>query len=69
MAASKSIQKQNGVVVFTETTTGISTFFDYLKAGKTTEDFLEDYREVTLAQVLNVLELAEEQLNSVLPAE
>lgn len=69
MAASKSIQKQNGVVVFTETTTGISTLFDYLKAGKTTEDFLEDYCEVTLAQVLDVLELAEEQLNSVLPAE
>lgn len=65
MTASKSIRKQNGVVIFAGTDTAISILFDYLKAGKTTEDFLEDYPEVTFAQVLDVLELAKEQLDSI----
>lgn len=65
MTVSKSIQKQNGVVVFAGTAIEISMLFNYLKAGKPTETFLEDYREVKLEQVLDVLELAEERVNSI----
>jgi uncharacterized protein (DUF433 family) len=65
MAASKSVQKQNGVVVFAKTAVEVSILFNYLKAGKSTETFLEDYSPVTLEQVLDVLELAEEQLYSI----
>ncbi|RYY06360.1 MAG: DUF433 domain-containing protein [Sphingobacteriaceae bacterium] len=64
MITSKSIQKQNGVVVFTGTDIEISSLFNYLKAGKSTENFLNDYREVTLAQVLDVLEMADDYINS-----
>ncbi|MGI4021430.1 MAG: DUF433 domain-containing protein [Janthinobacterium lividum] len=67
MTPSQSIQKKNDVVVFAKTDTEISILFNYLKAGKSTENFLDDYREVTLAQVLDVLELAEDQINSVVP--
>jgi uncharacterized protein (DUF433 family) len=69
MTASKSVQQQNGVVVFTKTDIEISILFNYLKAGKTTEIFLEDYPQVTLEQVFDVLELAEEQLNSISSAD
>lgn len=65
---SKSIQNQNGELVFSGTDVAVSILFNYLKAGRPTEAFLEDYPQVTLEHVLDVLELAEEQLNTVFTA-
>ncbi len=58
----KSIQNQNGILVFADTNTEISILFNYLKSGKNIEAFLEDYAKVKLSQVDEVLEFAEEQL-------
>jgi uncharacterized protein (DUF433 family) len=40
----------------------VKNLFDYLKGGDTIETFLEDFPSVTSAQVLQVIELAEDQL-------
>lgn len=64
LTASASIENQNGELVFTGTDTTVSIFFNYLKAGHNTEAFLEDYPKVQLQQVLDVLELADQQINS-----
>lgn len=64
LSESDSIQNQNGNLVFTGTKTAISIFFNYLKSGRNLEDFLEDYPEVKINQVNEVLEMAENQLNS-----
>lgn len=60
----KAIQNQNGNLVFTNTDTEISILFNYLKSGKNTETFLEDYPKVKLNQIDDVLGFAEEQLKS-----
>lgn len=60
----KAIQNQNGTLVFADTDTEISILFNYLKSGKNTESFLEDYPKVKLNQIDEVLEFAEEQLKS-----
>lgn len=62
--STKVIQNQNGILVFADTDTEISVLFNYLKAGKNTESFLEDYPKVKLNQIDEVLEFAEEQLKS-----
>ncbi len=64
LTAPASIENQNGELVFTGTNTTVSIFFNYLKAGRNTETFLEDYPKVRLQQVLDVLEMADQQLNS-----
>ena len=61
---SNSIQNLKEEVVFTGTDVAISILFNYLKAGKTTERFLDDYPKVGLEKVLDVLELAEDQLKT-----
>ncbi len=63
-SALKSTENQNGELVFTGTDTAVSILFNYLKAGKNIEYFLEDYPEVQLAQVNDVLEAAEDQLKA-----
>jgi uncharacterized protein (DUF433 family) len=63
VSALKSIENQNGELVFAGTDTAISIFFNYLKAGRNTETFLEDYSKVHLQQVLDLLEQAEQQFN------
>ncbi len=60
----KAIQNQNGILVFADTDIEISILFNYLKSGKNTETFLEDYPKVKLNQIDDVLEFAEEQLKS-----
>ncbi len=60
----KAIRNQNGILVFADTDTEISILFNYLKSGKNTEAFLENYPKVKLNQVDEVLEFAEEQLKS-----
>ncbi|MVN20940.1 DUF433 domain-containing protein [Mucilaginibacter arboris] len=66
MSASKPVQNQNGEIIFTGTDTAVSILFNYLKAGKSTEAFLEEYPQINLEQVLDVLELAEDQLTTTL---
>jgi uncharacterized protein (DUF433 family) len=53
---------QSGEPVFTGTRVPIKNLFDYLKGGNNVESFLEDFPSVTSEQVLNVIELAEDQL-------
>lgn len=65
LSESKAVQNQNGEIVFSGTDIAISVLFNYLKAGKTTEAFLEDWPQVMLEQVVDVLELAEEQLKTI----
>ncbi len=62
--STKAIRNQNGILVFADTDTEISILFNYLKSGKNTETFLEDYPKVKLNQIDDVLEFAEEQLKS-----
>ena len=64
LSESESIQNLNGEVIFDGTDTGITILFNYLKAGKTINTFLEDYPKVNLQKVLDVLELAEDQLKA-----
>ncbi len=64
VSASTLIKNQNGELVFAGTDTAVSIFFNYLKAGRDTETFLDDYPKVHLQQVLDLLEQAEQQLNS-----
>ena len=68
LAELKSLQSQNGEVVFAGTDVAVSILFNYLKAGRKTQAFLDEYQKVTLEQVMDVLELAEEQLNNAFSA-
>ncbi len=65
LSSSDLIQNQNGTLVFIGTNTEITTLFNYLKAGRSIETFLEDYLQVKLDQVLDLLELAEDQLKAI----
>ncbi len=65
LSSSDLIQNQNGTLVFTGTNTEITILFNYLKAGRSIETFLEDYLQVKLDQVLDLLELAEDQLKAI----
>jgi uncharacterized protein (DUF433 family) len=48
---------QSGTPVFTNTRVPMKNLFDYLKAGDTTEDFLNDFPSVTKEQVETVINL------------
>ncbi len=61
---SDSIQNKNGTLFFAGTNTEIAAFFTYLKSGRSPEYFLEDYPEVKLNQIHDLLETAEDQLIS-----
>jgi uncharacterized protein (DUF433 family) len=52
-------EKMGGVMVFKETRVPVRNLFDYLKAGESVKDFLEDFPSVSYEQVLNVLQKAE----------
>jgi len=45
-----------GALVFTGTRVPVATLFDYLEAGKSIDDFLEGFRTVHRAQVIELLE-------------
>ncbi|RYE28103.1 MAG: DUF433 domain-containing protein [Sphingobacteriaceae bacterium] len=68
LSKSDSLQNQNGNLTFFGTDIAVSILFNYLKAGRNLEDFLEDYPNVKISQVNEALELAEEQLNLVFKA-
>ena len=67
MAATNNlIERRNdilgGTPVFKGTRVPVSTFFEYLEAGHSLHDFLEDFPTVSLQQAIQVLERFKEQL-------
>lgn len=51
-----------GTPVFKDTRVPISTFFEYLEAGHSLNEFLEDFPTVTKQQAIQVLERFKDQL-------
>ncbi len=49
-----------GALVFSSTRVPFQTLIDYLKAGDTLDDFLDDFPTVSRDQVLQVLKRAQE---------
>ena len=47
---------QGGEVVFYGTRVPVKTLIDYLKAGDSLDDFLQDFPSVSKSQVLDLLE-------------
>jgi uncharacterized protein (DUF433 family) len=53
---------QGGTPVFTGTRVPVKNLIDYLEAGDSLEEFLEDFPSVTREQAVAALELAKEAL-------
>jgi len=53
---------QGGAVVFAGTRVPLKNFIDYLEAGDSIEEFLDDFPSVTREQAVAALELAKEAL-------
>ena len=53
---------QGGAVVFTGTRVPLKNLMDYLEAGDSLEEFLDDFPSVTREQAVAALELAQEAL-------
>ncbi len=53
-----------GTPVFYGTRVPIKNLFDYLETGETIETFLQDFDSVSRVQVLKVLELSEQLIQS-----
>ncbi len=51
-----------GTPVFAGTRVPVQTLLDYLKAGESIDDFLEEFPTVSKEQVIHFLEEAEEQI-------
>lgn len=49
----------NGILVFKSTRVPVRNLFDYLRAGDSVKDFLEDFPTVSFEQVRHVLQSAE----------
>ena len=50
---------QSGTPVFYNTRVPVKNLFDYLKAGDTLEEFLDDFPSVSKQQAVRVLQMAE----------
>jgi uncharacterized protein (DUF433 family) len=55
-------EKMSGTPVFTGTRVPINHLFDYLEAGDSLDEFLNDFPTVKREQALGVLELLRERL-------
>jgi uncharacterized protein (DUF433 family) len=53
-----------GTPVFSGTRVPIKNLFDYLETGETIETFIQDFDSVSREQVLKVLELSEQLIQS-----
>ncbi len=67
MPASDNLIERNkdilgGTPVFKGTRVPVSTFLEYLEAGHSLNDFLEDFPTVTRQQAIQVLETFKDQL-------
>ncbi len=58
----RSAEVLGGTFVFAGTRVPFQTFIDYLKAGESLGDFLEDFPTVTRDQIISVLENAQQSL-------
>lgn len=59
---SVSSKIMSGTPVFSGTRVPIKTFFDYLKAGDSIDDFLEGFPSVSRRQTIELLEEMSQQL-------
>ena len=59
---SSDSEVQGGTTVFAGTRVPLKNFIDYLEAGDSIEEFLEDFPSVTREQAVAALELAKEAL-------
>jgi len=59
---SSNPEVQGGTAVFTDTRVPVKNFIDYLEAGDSIEEFLEDFPSVTREQAVAALEIAKEAL-------
>jgi uncharacterized protein (DUF433 family) len=57
-----SPERLSGAPVFAGTRVPVQTFIDYLEAGDTLNDFLEDFPSVSREHAIAVLELAKSVL-------
>ncbi len=57
-----SPQRLSGTPVFAGTRVPVKTLIDYLEAGESLEDFLDDFPSVTREHAIAVLELAKSAL-------
>ena len=55
----------NGALVFKSTRVPVRNLFDYLRAGDSVEDFLDDFPTVSFEQVKHVLQSAETEFSRV----
>ncbi len=58
----RSAEVLGGALVFAGTRVPFQTFIDYLKAGESLVDFLDDFPTVTRDQIIAVLENAQQSL-------
>jgi uncharacterized protein (DUF433 family) len=58
----RSAEILGGTLVFSGTRVPFQTFIDYLKAGHTLDEFLDDFPTVGREQVLSALEMAQDAL-------
>lgn len=54
----------DGVPIFFGTRVPIKNLFDYLEAGDSIEDFLNDFESVNRAQVIKLLEISQKLVDS-----
>lgn len=59
---SKSPEIMGGTPVFAGTRVPIQTFFEYLKAGDSIDDFLDGFPTVTKEQIMTLLEEIRQQI-------
>ncbi len=59
---SKSPEIMGGSPVFVGTRVPIQTFFEYLKAGDSIDDFLDGFPTVTKEQIMTLLEEIRQQI-------
>ena len=62
---SVSSEVMSGTPVFSGTRVPIKTFFDYLKAGESIDDFLEGFPSVNRHQIIDLLEEMSKQFAAV----
>ncbi len=60
---------QGGAVVFAGTRVPLTNLIDYLEAGDSLEEFLDDFPSVSREQAVAALELAKEALTSLVGAD
>lgn len=59
-----SDEVMGGTAVFANTRVPIQTFFDYLKAGESIDDFLAGFPSVTREQAVSLLDEIEKQITT-----